>query len=388
MNFEQSDNNDLPLGKKFTRRDILRTSLGTAAAVGLTAGVASILPKFEEQEEKEKPVLVRVKEPMLSDDEFLETEDTEKSETLSEEEFKQDRDREKRESISWKEFKKIKPELEYREVVSHLQIENLKMPNDISKYGATTHEGKILRTLRYKNVTDAVESRYNLPPTILLAMIMEESTGVDLLPNAGGDGGFGLCHMQGSTAVEYGLKTFQKCNSLVCNGEDKRSCKDSNNKLQDHAQNLSNFMRQNSHDRKKLVEADERLNILLNIDAAGRMLATGIAGPRLKGTLSDLGPLRRAIARYAGAYNYKNYWKDICGNMKDLADPELIQKIENKFNNKNPNLKINGEKADFEIYLKKFQEQHKNYGLEEYKKLTKYSPNNSVAVLESYKKYI
>lgn len=376
------------LEKKITKRDFLRTSLGTAAAVSLTAGIKSILPEFEEQEKKEEPLLVRVKEPILRDGEFLETEEDSNSENLSEEELKQNRDSENRESISWKEFKKLKPDLKYREVVPHLQIENLRMPNDISKYGSTTHEGKILRTLRYKNVTDAVESRYNLPPGILSAMIMEESTGVDLLPNARGDGGFGLCHMQGSTAAEYGLKTFHECDALVCNGKDERSCKDSNDTLQDHAGKLAEFMRQNSGDRKKLVEADERLNILLNIDAAGRMLATGISGPKLSGSLSDLGPLRRAIARYSGAYNYKKYWEDICSNMKDLTNPEVIQKIEKDFNHKNPNLKIDGVRADFKEYVVKFQEQHKNYGLEEYKKLTKYAPDNSVVVLKSYKEYI
>jgi len=391
MNFEKpynKDPNEFPLGEKVSKRQFLKTALGAAVSVGITKAVVDVLPKFENQKKENKSVLIKVREPILKEDEFLETEDIE-SETIFEEEMeKRKADQENRESISWKEFKKLKPSISYKEVVPPLHVENLRMPHDVSRYGATTHEGKLLRTLRYKNITDEVEYRYNLPPGILLAMIMEESTGVDLLPNARGDGGFGLCHMQGSTAAEFGLKTFHDCNVLVCNGKDKRSCKDSTNNLKDHAGELVLFMKKNAGDRKKLVEVDERLNILLNIDAAGRILATGISGPKLSGRLSELGPFRRSIARYSGAYNYENYWKDICRNMKDLTDPDVLKKIEEEFNKKNPNLKINGIKSDFKEYLKKFQEQHANYGLEEYKSLPKYLPKNSVAVIKTYRDYI
>jgi len=292
----------------------------------------------------------------------------------------------KRIKINWREFKKLKPSVVYKEIVPPLQMENLKMPDRVNKYGARTFEGKILRTLRFKNITDAVESRYNLPPRILLAMIIEESTGVDLLPNARGDGGFGLCHMQGLTASEYGLKTFKGCNALVCNGRDHRSCKGAGGKLENHAKELANFIKLNTKDREALIGADERLNPLINIDAAGRMLAAGISGPKLKGKLSGLDSLEVAIARYAGSYNYKNYWRDINNNMRAFKNTRLLDSVKQNFNKKNPNLKINGKNANFHDYIAESEKQNLNYGLEEYKKLPKYLPKNSIDVLKVYGK--
>ncbi|MBP9763490.1 MAG: hypothetical protein KBD10_01960, partial [Candidatus Pacebacteria bacterium] len=100
---------------------------------------------------------------------------------------------ETRETISSAEFKKLRPDLSYEKITPELKIENLNLLGKESKFGVDSHEGKILRTLRFKNITDAIEDRYNLPSGVLMAMVMQESTGIDLLPNSSGDGGFGLC---------------------------------------------------------------------------------------------------------------------------------------------------------------------------------------------------
>ena len=194
--------------------------------------------------------------------------------------------------------------------------------------------------------------------------------------------------MQGSTAKEYGLKTFCGCGALVCNGKDGRSCKDKNGHLENHAKDLAEFMKVNENNREALVNADDRLNILLNIDAAGRMIASGISGPKLSGKLSGLDPLQSSVARYAGAYNFKSYWKDIIKNMKSLSDENILNKVSGLFDKRNPDLKINGVKAGYLEYVDSFQEQHRNYGLDEYKKLPKYLPNNTAQVARTYKKYL
>lgn len=317
------------------------------------------------------------------------TEPTDESEKTEEETTGLDK-KDDRIEIGSAELKKLKPELGYEEIYVP-QIENLHFPDKVGKYGASTHEGKILRVYRYANITSAVEEKYNLPPGILMAMIMEESTGVDLLPNARGDGGFGLSHMQGSVAKEFGLKTFDGCNSLVCGpkkGSDGKlrivGCKDENGNPKNHGKALADFMKEHSEDRKALVEADDRLHILLNIDAAGRMMASGIAGPKIEG----LGSLRTAIRRYAGKHNYEAYWEDIKRNMGDLNNSEMFQQISEYFDAVNPDLKIDGRSAKYGDYISACFRENENYDLAKYKELPKYKPLNSDSVLNSYEEFV
>jgi hypothetical protein len=48
--------------------------------------------------------------------------------------------------------------------VKEAQFENLIMIGKVGKWGVEGDEGKVLRALRFKNITDSIESRYNLPP--------------------------------------------------------------------------------------------------------------------------------------------------------------------------------------------------------------------------------
>jgi hypothetical protein len=383
VKFESFPNSDEEKNKDdLSRREFLTKGIGAAIAAGL--GV-NYLDKKTTNVPVEEEI---IDEPARYRDDVVVIE---KEEIIDEPAIRREVEQyQERENIDWKDFKKIKPELSYQDRYV-ANIENLNYPDSVGKYGASTHEGKILRTLRYKNITDAVEERYNLPPGVLLAMIMEESTGVDLLPNARGDGGFGLSHMQGSVAREYGLKTFDNCNSLVCGpkkGSDGKlrivGCKDSDGHYKNHGKALSDFMKNHADDRKTLVEADERLHILLNIDAAGRMLATGIAGPRING----LGSFRTAICRYAGKYNYEKYWADIKRNMRDVTDSNVINELADNFNTINRDLIINGKKSNFFDYMQSCYNENENYDLSIYKKMTKYRPENSDGVLKSYQEFI
>jgi hypothetical protein len=387
MSFEKFPNNFDREPKietqKASRRNFLRTAMGAAFATGVGIGYGDRKnhPKKESDQSTEEVVdfvdlPAQHREKIV--DEQLKTEEV--VEEVSSE----------REVVDYREFKKMRPELGYEENYVP-EIENLNMPDKVGKYGAETHEGKILRTLRYKNITDAVEDRYNLPPGILMAMIIEESTGVDLLPNARGDGGFGLSHMQGATASEYGLKTFGGCNSMIC-GPKKTSdgkyaivgCRDKSGNPANHGKGLADFMKENADNRSALVEADDRLHFILNIDAAGRMLAAGIGGPKISG----LGSFRTAICRYSGKHNYEAYWKDIKRNMRDLESSEMMEKVSDLFNSVNPDLKIDGKPADFATYIKSCHKVNENYGSDDYEKMPKYRPDNSDMVLKSYVDFI
>ncbi len=265
-------------------------------------------------------------------------------------------------SVHHREYKNLKPELSYSRIYSDPEFENLNMLGTVSKYGVYGDVGKVLRAMRFENISNAVENRYNLPHHMILAMVIEESNGVDLLPNGRNDGGFGLCHMQPATAHEFGLKIYADCKKMVC---------------EEHALELKNILEKNNFDRSKVQKYDDRFNPILNLDAVGRMLASYMDGPKIKG----LGPGRTAICRYAGKYNYSQYWADVRRNMNLLSDEEFMKKVEDAFNKANPNLVINGERGDFDSYIATSAEQAYNYGLGEYLKLPKYLPKNSEIVL-------
>ena len=276
---------------------------------------------------------------------------------------------ENRIKISGEKLKKFYFTYTFKQIHPDPVISNLDMPGSFGKYGVDNMCGKLIRALRFKNITDAVEDRYHLPRGILLAMIIEESTGMDLFPNAKDDGGIGLIHMQPCSAKDFGLKTYKDCNALVC---------------KKHGKDLRKILEDAKYDRKKVINYDDRLHPIKNIDAAGRMLAYHIQ----KEPMKDLGPIRSAIKRYAGKYNYKQYWNDIVKNMSYLDDKESMRQIAKYFNEINPKLLINGKPADFATYIRVCQQQNDNYGLSEYKKLPKYEIINSDGGASMYKNYI
>jgi hypothetical protein len=300
----------------------------------------------------------------------------------------------------WSELKKIKPELPLYEKKYSPVITNLDLTGKEGRYGVDTLDGKIIRTLRWKNITDAVETRYNLPPLVLLAMIMEESTGVDLLANGmkvaredqktkkksyvyeGGDGGFGLIHMQGATAHEYNLHTYEDCDAMVCNGVDKRSCKDEHGKLVSHAKELYEKIQSNQYSRAELMVLDDRLHPIYNIDAAGRMIASYIAKGKGKHSLDEY---ELALARYAGATNFKQYFNDIEKNRFLLSDKDTIEQAERTFNSHNVSLQIDGEPALFNDYISVMHRKNEeNFGLSAYKELPYLLPENTDVVIANY----
>lgn len=286
-------------------------------------------------------------------------------------------------------YKKINPE-----------IDNLfKLNGQETIHGATTELGKFIRTIRFKNLTKAVEKRYNLPENILLALIMMESTGVEYLGNAGGDGGFGLSHTQPITAQAYGLRTYKNCNSLVCNGK-KGSCV-LNGVYQNHAKELKDFIEENRNDRAKLAEADQRLNHLYNLDMVGRMLASAMISKKivpLEGVLLDsfesaiykncVGLPKRIdlsdseeekaekIKENEKKYNkYLHYINKIREFLSIFSDKNYFNKAKNVFEEENKDSFLDCKRVSFEDFLNLCYKQNENFGLEYYKKLPLYELN-------------
>lgn len=284
------------------------------------------------------------------------------------------------------------PHIPYRHVVDKPGFPDIKPFGRDTVYGNESSSWQIIEALKYKVLTSAVERRYNLPPNLIMAMIIQESGAKEFLPNESGDGGFGLSHMQGETAQRFGLNT--PCHSLVCNGTN-RSCKDENGNNLNHGKTLKNLidkekLRATTEDydpRKTLSEEDERLNHLANIDAAGRMLARAINNwkPNSKkyGIKEiDDNPLKTAICVYCGTVNFNKYWQNIQKYIKEIDDTDKLQKEWAKKEYKHSNTTLN-------TYLYKLQHYNAlNYGVKDYVNLPCYTSENSALALKTYKELL
>jgi len=278
-------------------------------------------------------------------------------------------------------LKKLCPDLNYEEIYKEPVIEGLVLPGKLNESGYLEGsrrdilDGKIIRSLRYKNITDAVETKYNLPSNILLAMIAQESYGYNPLLNALGDGGAGLCHMQGITATEFGLKTYKHCNALICDGQSKYSCIDLNGNKLNHGEALKKLIQEKDNDIKKLIDDDDRFHPVINIDAACRMIAFHLAGSQRSG----IGPLETAMKRYSGR---DEYWPEIKKLIDYFQDKTYLKEVEKKFNLLNLNTRMNSRKINFSEYLEESQKQNLNYQLTKYQYSSRYRPKNSDKVLK------
>lgn len=391
MNFEAPKNIDqeeqpIKSSKKpTTRREFLIGSVASALSLGVMGGN---LDKKRLEALEDKTDLKNTDqniEPEETEDVVIQEEKPIEDLPAQEKPEKKEHDEDRLE-ISPAEYKKLRPDLTYKEVVTPPVFENLNLIGKETRTGVGNQEGRILRALRFEPIAKAVEDRYNLPPGIILSMVMRESTGIDLLPNGRDDGGFGLSHTQGSVAAEFGLETFDGCNTLRCTKHE--GCKDKDGNFKNHGAGLRKFIDENRDDKLKLVEADDRLHWILNLDSIGRMLAAYMGGNLLEHKGERLGPLRTSIMRYSGRPNYEPYWEYVRNSMADLYNSEKRDEVEEQFNALNKNLKINGKPADFAEYMKVCHGQAENYGLSEYKKMPKYRPEKSDAILRSYKQFL
>jgi hypothetical protein len=238
--------------------------------------------------------------------------------------------------------------LTYTAHIPEPDFKNLKMLGEVKRggvYGQRMY-GMILRSMRFKNITDKVEKKYKLPENLLMAMIMHESGGVDLLPNSSDDGGVGLIHMQPLLAKKFGLKTYKDCDKLVC-----KEC----------GAEIRQLIKDNNFDRKKLIMHDDRFHPIINIDAAARMLKYYESGPQTQDS-----PLKTAIFGYAGKYNFQKYYDNVLLYMQKLSEMDFIDGLEKDFNEQNAQLTLNGKPCNFRQYILAHQDQNINYGLDKY----------------------
>lgn len=213
--------------------------------------------------------------------------------------------------------------------------------------------------MRFKPITDAVERRYALPRGLMTALAMQESTGLDLLPNSRGDGGFGLIHMQNATAHEFGLHVSGDTSKVVD---------------RENGAELAFIMKREggtSEGRGILNAHDERLDLLANVDAAGRMLASWSADPEVSSKYPNLDPLRRAIVRFCGPNNKDAYLGRVALYMSLVNDPQYLEDLFCEFSYINENRRMpDGSPVTMEAWLEQHHSYYESaYPVAEYEKL-------------------
>lgn len=229
----------------------------------------------------------------------------------------------------------------YKEIVKEPHFSSLELA-DIK-----TEIGKVQRTLRFSNITDAVCKRYGVPNRIPLGMICSESEGDPTKPNSSGDGGAGLIHMQPLTASNYGLRLITPSKKLV-----------------DHEQGklIRAAIKRTNGDLKRLIKYDDRFHPIKNVDAAMRMLSDFHEVRK-----TWIGTFERFSGRPASEYGSK-----VMNYSAKIGSPNFMQKVKEDFEKRNEGATVNGRYLTFERYLKVFHDLNRNYGLDVYKNLGKH----------------
>lgn len=243
-------------------------------------------------------------------------------------------------------------DLDYLNIHPRLDFENLYFLCNDGKHGVAGCKsderimGIFMRALRFKNITDAVEKKYDLPQYTLLTMMMQECHGINLLPNGNGDGGVGLIHMQPMLAHQFGLSTLNDCKDLVS---------------YTHGRQINSLIKEFHTTPEQLLKYDDRFHPVLNIDAAGRMI-------KYYSQLKLIGKDKwdSAFKRYAGKYNYGIYTRNLRFFNKYLNDATFMEDVKAAFNEINPDLTYHGEFIEWEKFLEINHQFNFNYDLEKY----------------------
>ena len=236
------------------------------------------------------------------------------------------------------------PDLGYEPIAKVIDFRNVELAAKSDQHYEHDLLARIQRTERWRNIIEAVEDRYNIPKGIIHAVVMNESYGDPLQPNATGDGGLGLVHFQPGTAIQYGLDIF---------GNSRKRGRDHK-----HGRQLVDMLKECKYDIKCVLEEDDRAHPIKNLDAIARYLKDGYNRKgNWEGAVQTINPKGKGYA------NRIFRWRNAAIKFKAAAERD--------FNERNKGKKVNANALTFDFYIKSFLEMNRNYGLDKYKKLPK-----------------
>ena len=231
------------------------------------------------------------------------------------------------------------PELVYRDIYTP-DIQNLKL---------NWRGAEIVKALCYKNVSEIAEDAYNAPPNFLLGLSVFETEATEFLGNPGSSVQ-GVLHTTEGTATDFGLEVLSETE-------------------------IREYFKKNGQN-PAISNHDERFNVVLNFDAAGRMIDCWRVTNFKQLESYKLGSLEKAFWRWRSLHlsydEVKRDWHRLMKIVTTLNDPQKIIAIEEKFNQKNPKLLIDGKPAKFKDFIKAMQLRNANFGLLEYMEYLKH----------------
>ncbi len=200
--------------------------------------------------------------------------------------------------------------------------------------------GRIQRTLRWQPIYHAVEEAYGIPENTLAGMIMQESYGDPVQPNASNDGGLGVVHVQGTTAEQWGM-------TILGNST---SASDFT-----HGKEIKEMLEECDYDPVCAQEYDDRAHLIKVLDVAGRIVSEG---ERIHGSWDYGVEYYRAPGKVGKGLTWR-YLRDVTNWKNSIENPETLTKAKEDFERRNS--------YSFDTYLENFHEMSNNWGLNIYK---------------------
>jgi hypothetical protein len=201
--------------------------------------------------------------------------------------------------------------------------------------------GRVQRTKRWEPIYHAVEEAYGIPKDTLGGMIMQESYGDPVQPNATNDGGLGVVHVQGTTAKLRGLNIY---------GDSRR---DSD---QSHGKEIRQMLSGCKYDPACVQKYDERAHLIKVLDTAGRIVSEG---KRIHGTWDEGVEFYRAPGKVGRNTTWK-YLQMVKKWRAGLQDEQAFRRAEVDFQTRN--------ESSLDDYLQKWRQMSNNWGLPAYQR--------------------
>lgn len=239
------------------------------------------------------------------------------------------------------------PKVGYVEKVPDHNFRPVEIAPKESKFFDDNLIGRIQRTERWANIIKEAEKKGKVPENIVYAIIMNESYGDILQPNATGDGGIGLIHFQPGTARSYGLEIIGNSNRR---GPDHK-----------HGKDLSKMLDECKYHLGCTIEYDDRIHPVIIIDAIVRYLLDGYQRKKTwEGAIQTINPHHKGYAKKIMRY------KNALPRLKPLAQAD--------FNRRNNGKKdAMGHVITYKHYIETFwQTNEKNFELAKYREMKRW----------------
>lgn len=250
----------------------------------------------------------------------------------------------------------------FRKKPTHLSYKNINPEWTISSSNLPDKESvkwRVIRSMRWKDITHAVEKRYSIPSWLLLAMMAQEWYWDPTLPNLGGDGGLWLIHIQAANAHKFWLKTLPRFTNRM---RDRK-----------HGTLISQKLGEHNKDLKKLIHEDDRWHPILAVDVAWRFLMEWYKRAKKKNPWTSEPDVWNLALRY---YSWRPhggmrwYGAKVRVYQAVVNNPDYQSSLRKEFHSYG--VKINNKPTWYDWYMSHFSKMAQNYEIDTYSKLGKY----------------